>query len=138
MSVIVSFITPPYCKSNIPTPAADVTLFLKNIADYKTVLGNTRPYGNFEIRVTLPLVTPIKFNVYGSVHRKYILLYVQQDAALHILFISGNCSTCFGLYHHPSSGAHTTVSTASGICHTVTAICRYRGGVGTAVPTPPR
>jgi hypothetical protein len=29
----------------------------------------------------------------------------------------------------------TTVSTASGICHTVIAICRYRGRVGTAVPT---
>ena len=41
------------------------------------------------------------------------------------------CSTCFGWYIHPSSGAHTTVSTASGICHTVTAICRYRGRVGT-------
>jgi hypothetical protein len=34
-------------------------------------------------------------------------LYIQQDATLHILFISGNCSTCFGWYHHPSSGAHT-------------------------------
>ena len=31
-------------------------------------------------------------------------------------------------YLHPSSGAHTTASTASGICHTVTATCRYRGG----------
>jgi hypothetical protein len=27
--------------------------------------------------------------------------------------LSGNCSTCFGWYHHPSSGAQTTVSTAS-------------------------
>jgi hypothetical protein len=34
---------------------------------------------------------------------------------------------------HPSSGAHTTVSTASGICHTVTAICRDRGRVGTGL-----
>jgi len=42
-----------------------------------------------------------------------------------------NCSTCFGCYFHPSSEAHTTVSTASGICHTVTATCRYRGWVGT-------
>jgi hypothetical protein len=33
----------------------------------------------------------------------------------------------------PSSGAHTTVSTASGICHTVTAICRYRGRDGTGL-----
>jgi len=34
--------------------------------------------------------------------------------------LSGNCSTCFGWYLHPSSGAHTTVSTAYGICHTDT------------------
>jgi hypothetical protein len=58
----------------------------------------------------------------------HIPIYIQQDATLHSLFISGNCSTCFGWYFHPSSGAHTTVSTASGICHnTVTATCRYGG-----------
>ena len=62
-----------------------------------------------------------------------IYVYIQQDATLHSLFISGNCSTCFGWYFHPSSGAHTTLSTASGICHTVTAICRYRGRVGTGL-----
>jgi hypothetical protein len=54
-----------------------------------------------------------------------IPIYIQQDATLDSLLISGNCSTCFGWYFHPSSGAHTTVFTASGICHTVTAICRY-------------
>jgi hypothetical protein len=59
--------------------------------------------------------------------------YIQQDAKSHSLFISGNCSTCFGWYFHPSSVAHTTVSTASGICHNVTAICRYRGRVGTGL-----
>jgi hypothetical protein len=47
------------------------------------------------------------------------------------VYLSGNCSTCFGCYHHPSSGAHTTVSTASGICQTVIVICRYPGRVGT-------
>ena len=31
--------------------------------------------------------------------------------------LSGNCSTCFVCYHHPSSEAQTTVSTASGICY---------------------
>ena len=46
-------------------------------------------------------------------------------------FISVNCSTCFWWYLHPSSGAHTTVSTASGICQSVTATCRYRGRVET-------
>jgi hypothetical protein len=74
-----------------------------------------------------------RFNFYGSVHCKYIPIYIQQDTTLQSLFISGNCYTCFGWYFHPSSGAHTTVSTASGICHTVTAICRYRGKVGTGV-----
>jgi hypothetical protein len=59
-----------------------------------------------------------------------IPIYIQQDAKLHSLFISGNCSKCLGWYFHPSSGVHTTVSIASGICHTVTAICRYRGRVG--------
>jgi hypothetical protein len=43
------------------------------------------------------------------------------------------CSTCFEWYFHPPSGAHTPVSTASGICHAVTAICRYRGRVGTGL-----
>jgi len=54
--------------------------------------------------------------------------YIQQDATLHIFILSGNCSKCFEWYHHPSSGAQTTVSTASGICHTVTATCRDAAG----------
>jgi hypothetical protein len=74
-----------------------------------------------------------KFNVHGSVHRNNIPIYIQQHATLHSLFITGNCSTCFGWYFHPSSGAHTTVSTTSGICHTVTAICRYCGRDGTGL-----
>jgi hypothetical protein len=67
------------------------------------------------------------------VHRNYIPAYIQQDATLSSLFMSGNYSTCFGWYLHPSSGAHTTVCTASVICHTVTATCRYRGRVGTGL-----
>jgi hypothetical protein len=62
-----------------------------------------------------------------------IPIYIQQDATLHSLFISGNCSACFGWYHHPTSGMQTTLSTASGICHTVTAICRYLGRAGTGL-----
>jgi len=75
----------------------------------------------------------LKFNVYESVHSKYITIYIQQDATLQSLFISGNCSTCFGWYIHPSLRAHTTVSTASGICHTVTATCRCSGDIGTGL-----
>jgi len=70
------------------------------------------------------LTSYITFYVYGSVHCKYTFVYIQQDATLHSLFISGNCSTCFRCYFHPSSGVHKTVSTASGICHTLTAACR--------------
>jgi hypothetical protein len=33
----------------------------------------------------------------------------------------------------PIIGAHTNVSTAYGICYTVTAICRYHGTVGTGL-----
>jgi hypothetical protein len=87
-----------------------------------------------QVKSHLPFASIIRrFNVYGYVHRKYIPIYIQQDATLHNLFICGNFSTCFGWYFHPSSGAHTTVSTTSGICHTVTAICRYHGRFGTGL-----
>ena len=56
-----------------------------------------------------------------------------QRYTVYVVFISGNCSTCFGWYFYPLSAAHTNVSTASGICHTITAICRYRGRVGTGL-----
>jgi hypothetical protein len=32
---------------------------------------------------------------------QYIPIYIQQDATLHSLFISENCSVCFGWYLHP-------------------------------------
>jgi hypothetical protein len=35
-----------------------------------------------------------------------IYVYIHQDAKLHSSFISGNCSTCFGWYFHPSSEEH--------------------------------
>ena len=74
-----------------------------------------------------------EFNFHGSVHRNnYSNIYpTRYNFTQFILF--GSCSTCFGWYLHPSSGAQTAVSTSSGICHTVTAICRYRGRVGTGL-----
>ena len=48
-------------------------------------------------------------------------VYLYLKTALHV---SGGTST-----HHQER----IVSTASGICHTVTAICRYRGRVGTGL-----
>jgi hypothetical protein len=62
-----------------------------------------------------------------------IYSYIQQDAKLHSLFISRNCSTCIGWYFHTSSGVHITESTASVTCHTATTICRYPGRVETGL-----
>ena len=39
-----------------------------------------------------------QFNVQGLEHCKYIPIYIQQDATLHSLFVTGNCSTRFGWY----------------------------------------
>jgi hypothetical protein len=50
-------------------------------------------------------------------------VYLYLETAIHV---SGGTST-----HHQRR--IKTVSTASGICHTVTAICRYRGRVGTGL-----
>ena len=60
------------------------------------------------------------------------------NATIYNLFISANCSTCFGWYLHPSSGAHITVSTVSGVIETVTATCRERDWMRTAVPVQSR
>jgi hypothetical protein len=71
------------------------------------------------------------FNVQGSVHRNNIQIYIQQDAVLHGLFyletalhVSGGTTT-----HHQEH----KLSTASCICHTVTAIFLYHGRVGTGL-----
>jgi len=57
---------------------------------------------------------------------EYLSVIIQQDATLHSLFISANCSTSFGWYLHPSSGAHIILSTVSGIIETVTARARLK------------
>jgi hypothetical protein len=51
--------------------------------------------------------------------------YISNKTQRYTVYLSGNCSACLGWYLHPSSGAQTTVSTASGICQTVTSTCRY-------------
>ena len=47
-------------------------------------------------------------------HRTFNLITVQQDATYSVYYISVGSSACFECWH-PSSGAHTTVITASGI-----------------------
>ena len=58
-----------------------------------------------------------KFYIHVSVHRNSILTRsnkLQQYAGIYLLH---NYSTCFGCRSHPSSGAHKTVTTASGTGH---------------------
>ena len=43
----------------------------------------------------------------------YLLYKSQQDAHVAEFILSDNFSTRFGRYYHPSSGAQTTVTTAS-------------------------
>jgi hypothetical protein len=62
-----------------------------------------------------------------------IPIYIQQNANFYSLLYLETCSTYFGCYLHPSSGAQTTVFTVSRIFHTVAAICRYRGRAGTGL-----
>jgi hypothetical protein len=57
-----------------------------------------------------------------EMQRHTVYLYLETA-----LYVSGGTST------HHQEAAHKTVSTASGICHTVTAICRYRERVGTGL-----
>ena len=60
-----------------------------------------------------------------------ILIYIQQEATLHSLFYLETALHVSGLFHHPSSGAQTTLSTASGMCHTVIATHSTRKEVST-------
>ena len=69
---------------------------------------------------TQNMLNTYTFNIHGSLHRNNILLYkFQQDVHVTKFILSDNCSTCFGGYYHPSSGAQTTVITASGNRYTV-------------------
>jgi len=52
-------------------------------------------------------------------HRNILLYKSQQNAHVTEFILSDNRSTCFVHYYHPCSGAHRTVTTASGNRYTV-------------------
>jgi hypothetical protein len=82
----------------------------------------------YMFRVILP---PTIRSAYNCIHSIWYLSH--RYCYLPLSWKSWNWFECaVGGFHSPS-GAHTTVSTAYGICHTVTAICRYRGNVGTGL-----
>jgi hypothetical protein len=58
------------------------------------------------------------------------LIIIQRGATIYSLFIVANFTICFGWKLYPSSGAHITVPTASGISHSVwAATSRCRGQI---------
>jgi hypothetical protein len=65
-------------------------------------VGHTVVIAEWHLHVT-------QFDVRGSMHRKRIFKYNQQDATLHNLFISVKCSTHFRRFLHPSSGAQNCI-----------------------------
>ena len=48
--------------------------------------------------------------------RMYSFWYISEMQLYTVYLFLENCSTCFGWYLHPSSGAHITVFTVSGTC----------------------
>jgi hypothetical protein len=103
-------------------------MLYKVAADGKTINLKARAHSVSTLEIALH-GTYISHGIYHL----FQYTYIQQDATLHSLFISGNCSTCFGWYLHPSSGANTTVSTVSVICHIVIATCRLTAGSSNGV-----
>ena len=69
------------------------------------------------VQGTQEITVPAAVNMFLLIQFHHIgtkLVTVQQDATYSVYYISVGSSTCFGCWH-PSSGARTTVITASGI-----------------------
>jgi len=88
---------PTWCGGRVPAfctnasqlnPKCGGALFIRNVA---TRLPDAEALGT-------------EFNVYGSVHRKYIPLRLYPTRCNVTQFIIyGKCSTCFGWYLHPTA-----------------------------------
>jgi len=63
------------------------------------------------------------FDIDGSMSRKHISKYNQQDETLHNLFISVKCSTCFRGFLRPSSGAQKLYIQHRVLCQNLFSAC---------------
>jgi hypothetical protein len=77
------------------------------------------------------------FDIHGSVHRKCIFKYNEQDATLHNVFIVVKCSTCFRRVFRPSSGAQNSIHSI-GYLSGLTATCRCHGRAGNGLQKSPK
>jgi hypothetical protein len=69
----------------------------------------------------LLIVLNTQFYIHGSVHRDSIIIRSNKMKQYAGIYLLQNYSTCFGCLSHPSSGAHQTVTAASGTGHSVRA-----------------
>ena len=83
------------------------------------------------LRISVLNLRICNLTIKGPCIVKYIPIIIQKDANIYGLCI--NRSTCFVWYLHPSSGAHATVSTASGVSKTQTPTRCERGWMRTAI-----
>jgi len=72
------------------------------------------------------------FNVHGSVHRNNILIYIEQDALHSLFYLETALHVSCGTTTHHQERKQLYLQ-QSGVCHTIIAICRYRGRVGTGL-----
>jgi len=83
-----------------------------------------------------PLFTLIKCYFHGIYECNIyvgILIYISNKMQLYTVYFIWKLLYIFRVVPPPIIRSAKTVSTASGICHTVTAICLYRGRVGTGL-----
>jgi hypothetical protein len=92
---------------------------------------------SFNIVPTFIIYIIFEFHVHGSVHRKSLSIFVQQDATVHSLLYLCKLLYMFRVVTPPIIRSTYTVITAPGTGQTVSATLRYGGEVGTAFPTSP-
>jgi hypothetical protein len=67
------------------------------------LMSSTRRCGAVHRLMTRGLKTEENLTFFESIHS--LFLYISNKMQRYTVYLSGNCSTCFGWYLHPSSGA---------------------------------
>jgi len=120
---------PNYCHEKIKS-----RLHLGNDCYHtvQNIWSSCLPYDNINLKIQKTKFLLFVLCGFENI-ASHILVYIQQDATLRSLFYLETALYVLGctITHHQER--KQLLSTASGICHTVIAICRYRGRVGTGL-----
>jgi hypothetical protein len=92
------------------------------------------PWLLYMFRAILSLILIILIEQNPNLKQKsWIFQYISNKMQRYTVYFIWKLLYMFRVVRPPVIRSSKTVSTASGICHTVTAICRYRGRVGTGL-----